>query len=117
MSNLCNAANCAKIALDKVVCDAVASASLNFYAQIVEFLRNNFCFDLTMFFQVIAFLAVICWIQNWLIEIIKFICRIPRIIKHFFCGNFNLCFLNCDKKSSSSSSSSSEKSSEDSSDY
>jgi hypothetical protein len=96
MPNLCNAAACAKLALDKVVCDAVSNAALNFYTQVVEFLRNTLCIDLTVFFQLIAMLAVICWIQNWLIEIIHFICRIPKVLKNLFCGNFNLCLLDCD---------------------
>lgn len=96
MPNLCNAAACAKLALDKVVCEAVSSAALNFYSQVVEFLRNNLCVDLTVFFQLIALLAVICWVQNWLIEIIRFICNIPKVLKRLFCGNFNLCLLDCD---------------------
>ena len=97
MPNLCNAATCAKLALDKVVCEAVAAAALNFYAQIVDFLRNTLCFDFAIFFKVIAFLAVVCWVQNWLLEIIKFICNIPRVIKNLFCGKFNLCVLDCDR--------------------
>jgi hypothetical protein len=97
MSNLCNAAACAKIALDKVVCDAVASAALDFYAKAVEFLRSHLCIDLNVFFQLIAVLAVICWIQNWLLEIIKFVCKIPKVIKELFCGNFNFCLLDCDE--------------------
>jgi hypothetical protein len=104
MPNLCNAATCAKLALDKVICDAVATAALNFYTQIVSFLRDTICLDLTMFFQVIALLAVICWIQNWLIEVVKFICHIPRVIKNLFCGKFNLCLLDCDGKSRKSES-------------
>ena len=103
MSNLCNVATCAKVVLDKVVCDAVASASLNFYAQIVDFLRNTLCIDITIFFQVIAILAVICWIQTWLLEIIQFLCKIPTVIKNLFCGKFNLCLLDCDASSESSS--------------
>lgn len=101
MSNLCNAATCAKLALDKVVCDAVASAVLNFYAQIVDFLRNTVNIDFSLFFKVIALLAVICWIQKWLLEIIKFICKIPKILKKFFCGKFNLCLLDCNSDSDS----------------
>lgn len=108
MSNLCNVASCAKLALDKVVCDAVSSAILNFYSQIIEFLRNTLCFDITIFFQVIAVLALICWIQSWLLEIIKFICRIPKIIKKLFCGNFNLCVLDCESSSHKHSDSESE---------
>ena len=97
MPNLCNAATCAKLALDKVVCEAVAAAALNFYAQIVDFLRNTLCFDFSIFFQIVAFLAVICWVQNWLSEIINFICKIPTVIKNLFCGKFNLCLLDCDR--------------------
>lgn len=97
MSNLCNAATCAKLALDKVVCEAVSAAALNLYAQIVDFLRNTLCFDLTVFFKVVALLAIICWIQNWLLDIIKFICNIPRVIKNLFCGKFNLCVFNCEQ--------------------
>ena len=96
MPNLCNAAACAKLALDKVVCDAVASAALDFYTQVVEFLRNTLCIDLTKFFQLIAILAVICWVQSWLIEIIHFIYRIPKVLKNLFTGKFNLCLLDCD---------------------
>ena len=108
MPNLCNAATCAKLALDKVVCEAVAAAALNFYAQIVDFLRNTLCFDFAIFFKVIAFLAVVCWVQNWLLEIIKFICNIPRVIKNLFCGKFNLCLLDCDNSRSSRRSSDSD---------
>lgn len=103
MPNLCNAATCAKFALNKAVCDAVASAALNFYSQIVEFIRNTLCFDISILFQVIAVLAVICWVQEWLLEIIKFICKIPKIIKNLFCGKFNLCLLDCDSEHSTSS--------------
>lgn len=100
MTNLCNAATCAKIALDKVVCDAIASAALNFYSQIVEFLRVTMCVDVTMFFQLIALLAVLCWVQNWLMEMIHFICRIPKVIKNIFHGKFSLCLLNCGRSDS-----------------
>lgn len=107
MPNLCNAAACAKLALDKVVCEAVSSAALDFYAQIIEFLRNTLCIDIAVFFQLIALLAVVCFIQNWLLEIIGFICRIPKILKNLFCGKFNLCLLDCDRSESSSESESS----------
>lgn len=112
MPNLCNAAACAKLALDKIVCEAVSSSALDFYTQVVEFLRNTLCIDLTMFFQLIAMLAVICWVQNWLIEIIHFVCRIPRVLKNLFCGKFNLCLLDCDNSKSDSY-----KSESDSDDY
>lgn len=117
MSNLCNASACAKLALNKVVCDTVASAALDYYAQIVDFLRNTLCIDINKFFQVIAFLTIICWIQNWLLEIVKFICKIPKVLKNIFCGKFNLCLFNCESNSSSSSSSNkSSKSKSDSTD-
>ncbi len=96
MSKLCNAAACAKDALDKVVCDAVAASALQFYARAVEFLRNTLCVDITKFFQLIALLAVVCWIQQWLQEIIAFICNIPTVIRNLFSGNFSLCLLPCD---------------------
>mgnify|MGYP000196212810 CR=1 FL=1 len=118
MSKLCDAANCARVALDKVVCDAVAVSALDFYAQVVQFIKDNTGLDVAVIFQAIAALAVLCWVQEWLLEIIRFLCRVPRFIKNLFCGKINLCILNCNKskscsKSSSSSSSSSSTSSFD----
>lgn len=113
MSNLCNAAACAKVALDKVVCEAVTASALDFYVKIVEFLRNTICFDLTLFFQLIALLVIICWIQNWFIEIMHFICKIPKVLKNLFCGKFNLCLLNCEGSESSCKSKSKSKSKSD----
>ena len=103
MSNLCNAAACAKNALDKVVCEAVSSATLNIYAQIVDFFRNTLSIDFTLLFQLIALLSVICWIQTWLVEIINLICKIPKFIKHLLCGKINFCLLNCNETKSESS--------------
>lgn len=103
MSNLCNVSVCAKNALDKMVCDVVSSCALDFYACIIEFMRNTCYVDLNLFFKVIALLSVMCWIQVWLMEMIKFVCKIPKFIKKIFCGKFNFCFLNCDSKSKSES--------------
>jgi len=113
MTKLCDAAACAKIALDKVVCESVSVAALEFYAKVVEFIRLHTCIDIGLIFQVIAILAVICWIQQWLLEIINFVLGIPKLIKKLFCGKlFPLCVFDCCDKpvheSEDSSSSSSD---------
>lgn len=100
MSNLCNAASCAKVALDKIVCDAIASSALDYYAQVVELLRSTVGIDITAFFQLVAFLAVLCWVQKWLVEIFNLVCRLPKVIKNIFCGKFNICLLECDDEKS-----------------
>ena len=111
MSSLSNTTKCAKLTLDKIVCEAISSSVLSYYCQFVNYLRNTLNFDITIFFQVIAILSIICWVQNWLLEIIKFICKIPKIIKNILCGKFNLCILDCENSSHSAKSSKSSKSS------
>jgi len=98
MSKLCDADACVKLTLNKMVCETVSSCALDIYAYIVEFLRNTFCIDLNLFFKVIALLSVICWVQLWIVEMIKFVCKIPKIIKKMLCGKFNFCLLGCDCK-------------------
>lgn len=98
MSNLCAAADCAKNALNKVVCEAVAVAALDFYAQVVEFIKQQTGVDPLIVFQAIAALAVLCWIQEWILELINLIAKVPRFIKNLFCGKLDLCLLNCGPK-------------------
>ena len=93
MTKLANLSSCAKSALDKVVCQGVAAAALDLYAALVDYLRMALCFDVSVVFQIIAVLAITCWIQNWLIEIYYFIVKLPRILKNIFCGKFDLCIL------------------------
>jgi hypothetical protein len=93
MTKLANLSKCAKLALDKVVCQGVAAAALDLYAALVDYLRMALCFDVSVLFQIIAVLAIICWIQNWLIEIYYFIVKLPKILKNIFCGKFDLCIL------------------------
>lgn len=103
MTNLCIAATCAKVALDKIVCDAIATSALDYYAQVVELLRSTVGIDINTFFQLVAFLAVLCWVQKWFVEIIALVCRLPKVIKNIFCGKFNLCLLECDGEESEKS--------------
>lgn len=98
MSNLCAAADCAKNALNKVVCEAVAVAALDFYAQVVEFIKQQTGVDPLIVFQAIAALAVLCWIQEWILELIDLVTIFPRFIKNLFCGKLDLCLLNCGPK-------------------
>ena len=109
MSKICRAVSCVREVLDKSVCDAVAGAALDFYAQVIEFIKTNVGFDITVLFKVLAVLALVCWIQEWLLELVKFALGIPRFIKNLFCGKFSLClFDNCNASSESSSDESSE---------
>ena len=93
MTKLANLSNCAKFALDKVVCNGVATAALDLYAALVEYLRSAFCFDVTVLLQIVAILSLICWLQCWLNEIFNFIVKLPKIIKNIFRGKLDLCIL------------------------
>ena len=118
MSPICVAADCAKVVLDKLVCEAVAASTLSFFAKIVDYLKNTLCFDINVLFEAIAILAVLCWIQSWVTEIIRFLLKIPKIIKNLFCGKFSLClFDECDGNAPKPDKSSSSASSSESHDY
>lgn len=112
---ICQLASCATSALDKSVCAVVSVAALEQYANIVNLIKQYTSIDVNEFFGYIALLAVLCWVSQWLEEIINFMCKtIPKFVKNLLCGKFSLCLLNCDKSSESSKSSKSCKSSKSS---
>ena len=91
MPKICDAAACAKFALDKAVCDAVGIAAVNFYTVVKDYIRETTCIDLSIIVKAIAVLSLVCWIQNWLVELVKAIIAIPKFVKNLFCGRFSLC--------------------------
>ena len=99
--NVCDTATYAKTALNKAVLDVVATSAIEFYADVVKFIRKYTGFDITLFLKIIAIMTVLCWFQSWLLEFINFICRIPKFIKNLFSGKVSLCFLNCKSKTKS----------------
>jgi hypothetical protein len=98
---ICALASCATHAIDKAVCAVVSASALEQYAQLVEFIKNATCFDINRFFALIALLALLCWLSDWLYEIIHFVCHtIPRFFKNLLCGKVSLCLLNCENSHS-----------------
>jgi hypothetical protein len=94
---ICALASCATNAIDKAVCAVVSASALEQYAQLVEFIKNTTCFDINRFFALIALLALLCWLSDWLYEIIHFVCHtIPRFFKNLLCGKVSLCLLDCE---------------------
>lgn len=109
---ICQLASCATRALDKSVCAVVSVAALEQYGKIVDLVKQYTCIDINEFFGYIALLAVLCWVSQWLNEIIHFICKtIPKFFKNLMCGKFSLCLLDCDRSHKSSKSHKSHKSS------
>jgi len=107
-NKICQLANCATNALDKSVCSIVSVAALEQYNCVVEYIKKFTCIDINEFFGYIALLVLLCWVSQWLAEIINFICRtIPKFFKNLLNCKFSLCLLDCDKKCHKSSSSSS----------
>jgi hypothetical protein len=105
---ICNLASCATKALDKSVCAIVSVAALEHYSVIVGYIKDFTTIDINEFFGYIALLAVLCWVGQWIEEIIDFVCKtIPKFFKNLMCGKFSLCLLNCEKSSKSTKSSSS----------
>ncbi len=101
---ICKLASCATKVLDDSVCAVVSVAALEQYAIIVDLVKQYTCIDINEFFTYIALLAVLCWVSQWLNEIIHFLCKtIPRFLKNLTCGKFSLCLLDCDSHSSSRS--------------
>jgi len=106
-SHVSSAAEHAKKALAELVNNVVSSAALSHYAHIVELIRCHLWIDINVLFSYIALLVVICWVGQWLHEIINFIfVKLPKFIKNLFCGKINLCLLNSSKSRSKSSDSS-----------
>lgn len=97
---ICALASCATNAIDKAVCAIVSASALEQYAQLVEFIKTNTCFDINRFFSLIALLALLCWLSDWLHEIVRFVCHtIPKFFKNLFCGKVSLCLLDCESHS------------------
>lgn len=117
-SLICKAAKCANRALGKSVCRIVSVAALEHYAHIVEVIKNTLCIDINKLFGLIALLAVLCWISQWISEIINFVTKtVPQFIKNLCQGKFSLCLLDCQDSGSSFGSSSSEHDESDSTEY
>jgi hypothetical protein len=115
---ICKLASCATKALDDSVCAVVSVAALEQYAIIVDLVKQYTCIDINEFFTYIALLAVLCWVSQWLNEIIHFLCKtIPKFLKNLMCGKFTLCLLDCGSSHSSSRSSRSHKSHKSSTQY
>lgn len=93
---ICQLASCATSALDKSVCAVVSVAALEQYNNIVELVKNLTYIDINEFFGYVALLAVLCWVSQWLEEIIHFVCKtIPKCIKNLCHGKLSLCLLDC----------------------
>lgn len=108
---ICSLANIATKALDKSVASIVSVAALEQYTAVVEFINCKIGINVNDFFAYIALLAVLCWVGQWLEEIINFICKtVPKFFKNLMCGKLSLCLLDCDKSCKSSKSSKSSKS-------
>lgn len=98
MTKFQEVAECANDALNKVVCAAVSAAALEQYGKIVHFIKSTLCFDINELFGLIALLAVLCWVSQWISEIIHFVTKtIPKFIKNLCNGKFSLCLLDCDR--------------------
>ena len=95
---ICNLAAVATKTLDKSVAAIVSVAALEQYTRITELLKQYTCIDINEFFGIIALLAVLCWVGNWLEEIIHFICvTIPKFFQNLYKGKLSLCLLDCDR--------------------
>lgn len=104
-SNFCFAAGCAKKALNEAVCAIVSASALEQYAELVQKIKEYTHFDLEQFFHVIALLAVICWIKDWLSEVCDFLTRkVPRFFHKLLHGEVSLCLLDCEDSESTKSS-------------
>lgn len=101
---ICQLASCATRALDKSVCAVVSVAALEQYNNIVDLVKNLTCIDINQFFGYVALLAVLCWVSQWLEEIIHFIFHtVPKFIKNLCHGKLSLCLLDCHKSHKKSS--------------
>lgn len=102
---ICQLASYATQALDKSVCAIVSVAALEQYNCAVELVKKYTSIDINEFFGYIALLAVLCWVSQWLEEIIHFMLHtVPRFLSNLCHGKFSLCLLDCyrsHKKSSS----------------
>jgi len=95
---ICNLAAVATKTLDKSVAAIVSVAALEQYAKLSALLKEYTCIDINEFFGIIALLAVLCWISQWLEEIFHFICvTIPKFFVNLCRGKLSLCLLDCDK--------------------
>ena len=95
-SQICSLADCATKALNKNFCAVVSAAALDHYAKIAETIKKCLCIDINELFSVIALLAVLCWISQFITEIIHFVTRtIPNFISNLCHGKFSLCLLDC----------------------
>ena len=111
-SPVCEVAAFGKNALNESVNVIVAAAALENLKISNDIIKSYFCYDLTDFFKALAWLVVLCFVQEWFLVVIKFITKtIPRFFKNLLCGRLNLCLLDlfCEEpkpKSSKSSKSS-----------
>jgi len=113
MSQICKLANVATKTLNKTVAAIVSAAALEQYATITELIKNYTCIDINQLFECIAFLAVLCWVGQWLNELVKFVLVvIPKFFKNLCAGKFSLCLLDCNNQSESSTQSQSQSESE-----
>ena len=102
---ICQLASCATQALDKSVCAIVSVAALEQYNCTVELVKKYTCIDINEFFGYIALLAVLCWVSQWLEEIIHFMFHtVPKFLRNLCHGKFSLCLLDCDRSHKKSSS-------------
>ena len=93
---ICNLASVATKTLDKSVAAIVSVAALEQYARITALLKEYTCIDINEFFGIIALLAVLCWVGQWLHEIFHFICvTIPKFFVNLCKGKLSLCLLDC----------------------
>lgn len=116
-SQICNLAGAATKALNKSAAAVVAAAALEQYAKLAQKVKELTCIDINEFFSIIALLAVLCWVGQWIKEICHFVTvTIPTFIANLCKGHFSLCLLNC-KSSSESHSDEHKKSSQSESQY
>ena len=95
--NFCAAAACAKKSLDEAICSIISASALSQYATIVKHIKDATSFDLDAIFELIALLSVICFVGNWIQEIIRFITHsVPKFVKRLLHGKFSFCLTNCD---------------------
>jgi Na+/glutamate symporter len=102
---ICKLAGIATRTLDKSIAAIVAASALEQYSRVVALVNAQTGIDINEFFAYIALLAVLCWVGQWLNEIMAFtIVTIPRFFKNLCHGKFSMCLLDCDKSHKSSES-------------
>ena len=84
---LCRIRNKATNALDEVVAIAVSAAVIEQFNKLLNFIRCKLHVDVSMLFKVIATMALLFWIIEW-VDAAKelFFCKIPKFIKNLCKG-------------------------------